>query len=194
MVDAQRLKKWAMHAISPAKDSVINVMGEKSAAVQQDIPAAMEMYSILQLALEQFHPQEHALEKTAIVPLQPGILIDSNTRRLLVIYPIGTNELSLIAFFTSEKIRSASIKSHQGLLVYPFLIEETHLLPDWYAGFFINNSEKHCIPILQMASISSHFPPGADEIEMVLQRMAAWGLPVNYALTAIRKDIGHKFF
>ncbi len=98
------------------------------------------------------------------------------------------------AHWITQGLLSASLKEHAGVLALPFMIQpeseapsaHCHLMPDWFAAFYVDGNPVHCIPILAMKSMhETQLSDGLDWVELALLRMAHYGLPQQNALDAI---------
>jgi len=165
------------------------VMGRQKKLVQQDIPAAMEMYTLLSHFLARL-PLHAVTFEGADVLLAPSILFDEPAGKVVALVPIGADELSLVALWIAAGIRSETVRKMAGVLALPFSIEmhsETQVLvPEWFAAFYVSGNEDHCVPTLIMQSVMDD-DRFRDWVAVALERMSVFGLPNASAKGAIHQ-------
>lgn len=166
----------------------LRVMSCKTRVVQRDIPAGFEMYTLLTHFLPKL--ALHAVNlSSADVLLAPAVLYDEPAGRLVALIQVNAHELELVAYWLSAGIRSDIVKGLPGLLAVPFSIEahegRRHLIPEWFAAFYVDGNEDHCVPILALQSIIADERMG-DWVSVAFERMGAFGLPCDTATQAIR--------
>lgn len=180
--------------ISNTSCGFISVMSQKSKEVQRDIPAAFEMYSLLE-----FYSQSSNMVQADLFPgehsgptlvLEPSIVFDhaqDGTGRVVAFIPIQPGDLSLIAMWLSESLCSPHVQGLPGLLALPFTIERHNnqlmLLPSWFAAFYVDGSAETCVPILAMKSVLSHDQFG-DWAQTALHGLSGFGMPTKHAMAA----------
>jgi hypothetical protein len=166
----------------------VTVMARSKPHIRQDIPAAFEMYTLLTHYLGTL-PLHAVTLGCSEVPLAPGILFDVPSGRLLVLIPVDAHQMEDIAYWVASGVRSPAVKAMAGLLALPFSIEareETrHLIPEWFAAFYVGGSADHCVPVLALRSIVLD-PRFADWVAVALERMPVFGLPCARADQALR--------
>jgi len=172
----------------------IAVMSKKGVNVQNDIPVAFEMYSLLSFFMSSLPITDVELsDDMPEIALTPSILYDSATQRLVVLVPIGRQALSDVAYWISDNFRSDHVKQMPGILAIPFSIEmhDTvyHLLPEWFCAFYVDGDKNHCVPLLSFKSVMDNAQFGGDWVDVALKRMAAFCLPHEEALRAAKTTL-----
>ena len=165
----------------------VSVMAKSNPNVQQDIPAAFEMYTLLSHYLNKL-PFHVVTLDGADVQLTPAMLYDEAAGKVVVLISIPTQELNCIAYWIAGGIRSNKVRAMDGVLALPFSIE-THdnvryLIPEWFAAFYIGGSKDHCVPSLTLQSVTldERF---SDWVALAFARMPMFGLPCATANAAI---------
>jgi hypothetical protein len=167
----------------------VAVMAQSNPHIRQDIPSAFEMYTLL----------DHFLTSSTIsilprddviAELTPSILIDQEAERVIALISIPPLQLELIAFWLSEGLRSQTVKNMPGTLAMPFSIEVRdgvqHLIPEWFAAFYVDGKPEHCVPILALKSVTCDDRFG-DWVSIALERMQHFSLPCTLASDAVKK-------
>lgn len=166
----------------------VRVMAKNKPHIQQDIPAAFEMYTLLSHFLPQLPLRPLALEHAPPL-LSPAILYDEAAGRVVALIPLAPGEMELVAYWVSGGLRSDMVKAMAGLLALPFSIEThdgtQHLIPEWFAAFYVDSSAAHCVPILTLPSVTTDERIG-DWVEVALLRMPFFGLPCTIASDAVK--------
>ncbi len=166
----------------------VKVMARNKPHIQQDIPAAFEMYTLLSHFVRTLPLHAVTLEGADLL-LAPAIVYDEPHGRLVALIPLAAGEMELVAYWVSGGLRSDLVKAMAGVLALPFSIEiqeETrHLIPEWFAAFYVGGSEEHCVPILTLPSITTDERIG-DWVEVALLRMAMFGMPCAMASEAVK--------
>lgn len=170
----------------------IKVMASKdSHAVENDIPTAFEMYTLLQYFVERLPFKAVDLhEEAAPLDLTPMVAHDDERSRIVALLPV-TEDLPLgtIAHFIADRLPSAEVKAMPGLLALPFVVENydgaDHLIPEWYAAFYKDGDPGHCFPILTMRSVLNEDRFSGDWVDVALHRMGVFRLPSEAAQAAI---------
>ena len=170
----------------------VYIMSKKSPGIKQDIAAAFESYSLLSHYLDSIPVHPVSLEKAeSLQELSPGVIYDKDMGKLVALLPIGDEELNLIAYWITDSMQSDSIKKMAGVLALPFAIEEhaevKHLIPEWFAAFYVNGSKDHCIPILALKSVLLDQQIGNDWVTVALERMTSFALPQDNAQKATQQ-------
>jgi hypothetical protein len=172
----------------------VAVMGKKANMdIRQDVPAAFEMYTLLSHFMKTlpFHVSELGKADTV---LSPSVHFDKANGRVVALIPIGAKELELVSFWLSEGLRSNTVKAMAGMLALPFSVEvhedRSHLIPEWFAAFYVNGSEDHCVPMLALRSVTMDERFG-DWVAIALERMQVFGLPCASAQNAIDQKTAH---
>lgn len=162
----------------------IQVMAKSNPAINRDIPAAFEAYSLLEHLAERFAPCGVWNPTPGHVPA-PGV--HRGEARVLGAMNVGAGELPFIAHWLSNSVLSEKAKALPGRLVFAFTIEThdgcEHLLPEWWAAYFVDGDARHCIPLLTLPSITDD-PRFSDWVNVALHRMAHFDLPVAAAQQA----------
>jgi hypothetical protein len=165
----------------------VAVMAKGNPNVRQDIPAAFEMYTVLSHYLDKLPLYEVAF--SADLLLTPAIFYDEQSSKLIALLPVQTGELDLIAYWVAGGIRSETVRKMGGVLALPFVIEThdevRHLIPEWFAAFYVGANEDHCVPSLTMRSITLDERFG-DWVAIAVERMATFGLPNAAASSATK--------
>jgi hypothetical protein len=174
----------------------LQVMGRKDRrSVQTDIPAAFEMYTLLQHFLELLPLTEICLsEDLPEIELTPGIRYDSEHKRLVLLIDCKADELPYVAHYVADRIPSSQLKARPGTLALAYSIERhgepgreaEHLIPEWHAAWYVNHDPGHCIPVLALQSVlhDEHF--SGDWVDVALHRMGVFRLPRAKAIEALR--------
>jgi len=170
----------------------VSIMGKNSPNIQQDIPAAFEAYTLLLHFLDRLPTCSVSLDAASPMSgLSPAILHDAATARLVALLPIEADELATVAYWLTDSMRSQQIKQMAGVLALPFSIEHhagvDHLLPEWFAAFYVHGEPDHCIPILALRSVLADQRFGGDWVNMALERMTVFALPQKQAKNAVMK-------
>lgn len=164
----------------------IRVMARRRAA-QLDIPVAFELYGLLQHFAEALPWHEMPLEGS--LPLTPGLF--ASDAWVVAMIPIEAGSLSDVAHWLADGLHSGHVKQHAGLLALPFAIEthggQQHLIPEWFAAFYVNADPSHCVPLLALRSALDDNRIGADWVTVSLVRMEAFGLPSASARSALHE-------
>jgi hypothetical protein len=173
--------------IDDADGGFIAVMAKSNPNVRQDIPAAFEMYTVLSHYLEKLPFYEVAFNADLL--LTPAIFCDKESSKLVALLPVQAGDLDLIAYWIAGGIRSDTVRKMGGVLALPFTIEThsevRHLIPEWFAAFYVGGNEDHCVPSLTMRSITLDDRFG-DWVAIAVERMTTFGLPNAAASSAIK--------
>ncbi|KPY55639.1 hypothetical protein [Pseudomonas amygdali] len=160
----------------------VSIMAKSAPSIQSDIPAAFEMYSLLEHFLKTLSVQESVMGPDApTLQLSGGIVVSDDGKKLVAFLPVNAGELSDIAFWLADGLPSREIKKMPGLLALPFSIEQhgdaSHLLPEWFAAYYVQSSAEHCVPILALKSVMNDQRFGGDWVAVAIHRMTAFSLP-----------------
>lgn len=160
----------------------VTVMAKGAPSIQTDIPAAFEMYSLLGHFLKSLpHRVIPMGPDSANLELLAGIHVSSAGDKLVALIPIKAGELADIAFWLADGLPSREIKKMPGILALPFSVEThnevQHLLPEWFAAFYVKGTMEHCIPILALKSVMNDQRFGGDWVAVAIHRMTAFSLP-----------------
>ncbi len=172
-------------------DGFVSIMGKSSPGIRQDIPAAFEAYTLLSHFIGRLPVHPVTLDATnPLSDLSPAILHDATAARLVALLPICAGELTAVAYWITDSVRSDQVKQMAGVLALPFSIETPLtgvevLLPEWFAAFYVDADPGHCIPILALRAVLADERFG-DWVSVALERMAAFGLPQEQAGNAVR--------
>jgi hypothetical protein len=171
----------------------MSVMGRNNPNIQQDVPAAFEMYSLLM----------HFLTKAPVVLgplggsgpiLSPAVHYDPAAGRVVLVMPVGAHELEFVAHWIAESLISGTVKAMAGLLALPFSVEmqdgARHLIPEWFGAFYVGGDEGKCVPVLTLKSVTldERF---ADWVAIALQRMKTFELPCEKAQQSMQQKTTH---
>lgn len=172
----------------------VGVMASSRAAVQKDIPAAFEMYTLLEHFLETLPIRYETLAYEAgPVDLKPGIVVDRTGSKILALLPIEAGHFTEVAFWLADALPSREVKAMAGLLVLMFTVHapETicHLLPEWTAAFYVQGSADHCVPILALKSVLEDERFGGDWVSVAVHRLSEFSLPQAQAQQAVGAQI-----
>jgi hypothetical protein len=188
----ERLINAAISAdvFSESSGGFLTLMGRKSKAIRQDVPAAFEMYTLLQHFWSKLPFRLTPMDETkAPLAMTAGFDHDVSNGRLVALIPIEAGTLPHVSYWLCESIRSGTVTAMGGLLALAFTIENhdgvDHLLPDWFAAFYVDGKADHCVPILALRSVAEDDRFG-EWVETALHRMSAFGLPSQDALEAVR--------
>lgn len=171
---------------------LIAVMAKSRQSIQQDIPAAFEMYTLLSHFLSRLPLlAAHLGEDQPDVALDPSILHDDANGRIVALIPIANGEIGEIAYWLADGLPSERIKQMAGVLAICFSIEKLaateRLLPEWFAAFYVDGDARHCIPILALRSIMGDENFSGDWVDIALNRMAVFSLPRADATEGVKK-------
>ena len=165
----------------------VGVMARAAPAIRQDIAPAFEMYTLLAHYLAALPLATGALDGVEVA-LAPAIHYDQAGGRVLALLPVGKNELALVAHWLAGGLRSDAVKAMPGVLALPFSIEthagRRHVLPEWFAAYYVDGRPQHCVPLLALASMA-HERGLADWMAVAFERMALFGLPCAEARAAV---------
>lgn len=181
------LQSMEADVISDEGAGFLAVLSRKGQNVQNDIPVVFETYGLLAHFLAGSQAIETELNETApTVDLTPAIHYDRANRRVLLLAAIGAGELPLIAYWMSDRLPSKKVQSMPGLLAVPFCIETQAgtdlLIPEWYASFYVDSTQAHCVPILTLRSMLSNETVSQDWVRAALLRMRVFALPQEDAI------------
>lgn len=197
LTDAALCGNWSENAGA----SVLQAMGRSEVRAKAcDIPAAMEMVSLLQLysqtanvtcvdSIGEFGDDD--------VDLVPGIVTTGN--KLLLKLDVPAGDLEYIAHWISDALPSAELKAMPGILVIPFTIEvienpneepQSALFPDWMSVFYPHGNEDHAFPILVLKSVLTSDSFLNDWVNLAVARLSVYGLPRKKAESFISKGVG----
>jgi hypothetical protein len=171
----------------------LSVMSRSRPHIQQDIPAAFEMYTLLSHHLLTLPLHLLSLED-ATVAITPAITFDSHSGRVVALIRIEPRQLELIAYWVTAGLQSDTVRGMAGVLALPFSIEMHNevpwLIPEWFAAFYIDTDAagQRCIPILALPSViqDERF---VDWVVIAQQRMPMYGLSTGEARPK-RRDCG----
>lgn len=169
----------------------VAIMAKNSPSIRQDIPVAFEMYTLLSHFLNRLPFLATQLSENKLdVTLTPSILHDHATGRVVALLPIRDGEISDVAYWLADGLPSGRVKQMAGILAIPFSIEEhdstKHLLPEWFAAFYVAGDAHHCVPILALRSVISDQKFGGDWVDIALNRMTVFCLPNLDATIAVK--------
>jgi hypothetical protein len=171
----------------------VGVMAKSNPNVMQDIPAAFEMYTLLSHYLGKLPIYSVTLSEADVL-LAPSVLYDVAAKKVLVLIAVNARELDMIAYWAAGGIRSDTVRAMAGVLALPFSIEThddtAHLIPEWFAAFYVGGNEDHCIPSLTLRSITLDERMG-DWVAVALKRMPTFGLPCASASNATQHKTSH---
>lgn len=172
----------------------VSIMGKSSPSIRQDIPAVFEAYTLLSHFLGKLPLRAVSLNANCpLFDLSPAILHDVEAGRLVALLPIGAGELTAVAYWLTDSVRSDQVKQMAGVLALPFSIENhadtEHLLPEWFAAFYVHGDPGHCIPILALRSVLADQRFGGDWVALALERMINFSLPQKEAKSAVRSTV-----
>lgn len=175
--------------ISEEGGGFVAVMAQSNPHIRQDIPSAFEMYTLLEHFLASSIVSTLPQHAT-ISHLAPSILVDREAGRVLALLAIPAQQMELIAFWLAEGLRSQTVKGMPGILAIPFAVEVRdgieHLIPEWFAAFYVDGNPEHCVPILSLRSVTCDDRFG-DWVSIALERMQHYGLPCTFAADAVKK-------
>jgi len=199
MLDREEIKGFVSKAIGgdifdESTGGFVGVMARSSAGVQKDIPAAMEMYTLLDYFMYSLPLASRYLAFDAEpIPLEPGIVVSEQGDKIVALLPIQAQQLTEVAFWLADALPSREVKAMPGLLTLMFSVEAhddvQHLLPEWTAAFYVQSNKDHCIPILALRSVLDDERFGGDWVTVALHRMSEFGLPQQAAFDAAGGEI-----
>lgn len=169
----------------------ISVMSStKQKLVKADIPAAFEAYSLLSLAMDKYPALHGQLTNTTdTISINRGTVYDESNKRVVTLIPIQEGELEYCAQWLTDNLHSTKAKQFAGTLALCFSIEdhanESHLIPEWFAGFYVESDENRLIPLLSLKSFIANLDKDVDWVGVALERMRFFGLPCAVAQAAM---------
>lgn len=169
----------------------LSIMSKGNPHIQSDIPHAFEMYSLLDHYIEKLPFSERSFDiGQPDIRLRPGVFFDPATGRLVALIDIAAGQLPEVAFWLTDSMRCAQItKRKGGLLALAFSTElhteVEHIIPEWFASFYVDGSQAHCMPILALKSVMTDGRFGSDWMDVALGRMAMFCLPRSDAIRAV---------
>ena len=156
--------------------SLICQMGKETPAIQRDIPAVMDELTLLYTAL-----LDQNLEYLEDVDLRrEGKFWISNefgdgTRKFVLSLPIPPNQLSMHAFWLTDRVPKA-IQNHESNLILMYEVKDGTIWPEWFVLLYWGK-QYHCLPVL------THYSMLEKEIGewnlTALYRAASYGLNVD---------------
>lgn len=172
----------------------VTVMAKGAPSIKTDIPAAFEMYSLLEHFLKTLPNSVTPMgPDSPVMELSSGIRVSADGDKLVALIPINAGELADIAFWLADGLPSREIKKMPGLLALPFSIEVhdeiQHLVPEWFAAFYVKGIADHCIPILALKSVMNDQRFGGDWVAVAIHRMTAFSLPQADAEAAAGSNV-----
>lgn len=172
----------------------VGVMAKSVPAIQKDIPAAFEMYTLLGHFLKSLPLRQGRLTfDAATLMLEPGIVVDSEEGKVVALLPVQAHQLSEVAFWLADALPSREVKAMPGMLALMFTVEThdevKHLLPEWLAAFYVQGDGRHCVPILALKSVLEDERFGGDWVAVALHRLTEFALPQADAQQAAGAEI-----
>ena len=172
----------------------LSVMAGSTAAIQKDIPAAFEMYTLLEHYLKTL-PIRHEMLAFGANPLalEPGIVVGHDAGKVIALLPIQAGQFGEVAFWLADALPSRELKAMSGVLALMFSVQAhdniRHLLPEWTAAFYVKGNAGHCVPILALKSVLEDERFGGDWVAVALHRLSEFALPQAAAEEAAGADI-----
>ncbi|MFP3996362.1 hypothetical protein SHV74_17620 [Pseudomonas capeferrum] len=172
----------------------VSVMAKSTPAIQKDIPAAFEMYTLLEHFLKTLPIRHEALGFGApTINLEPGIVVSHDGGKVIALLPIQANQLGDVAFWLADALPSREVKAMPGTLALMFTVEThdaiNHLLPEWLAAFYVQGDARHCVPILALKSVLEDERFGGDWVAVAVHRLTEFALPQAAAEQAAGAEI-----
>ena len=199
MYTLYELEAFVAQAISgdifaQAGGGFVSVMAKSSPAIQKDIPAAFEMYTLLEHYLKSLPVRHAAIGYGAkMLDLEPGIVVDDDGRKVIALLPIQATQLAQVAFWLADALPSQEVKAMPGTLALMFSVEThegtEHLLPEWMAVFYVQGDARHCVPILALKSVLEDERFGGDWVAVALHRLTDFSLPQADAQQAAGAEV-----
>lgn len=189
-VEIEQLVERALGAdvLADSGTGVIAIMSRSNPQVRQDVAAAFEMLALLAHFLPQLPLRETSLA-SATQPLEPAVHFDDVGGRLVALIPVAPTELDAIAYWVGGGIHSETVRAMGGILALPFALEQHdgvfHLVPEWFAAFYVDGNPSHCVPSLTLRSVTQD-ERFSDWVGVALERMPAFGLPSEQARASTR--------
>lgn len=170
----------------------VSVMAKGAPSIKTDIPAAFEMYALLNHFADTLPSYIMPPDGTPIDP-KAGIWLSSDGKKIVAMLPISEGQLSEVAFWLADSLPSREVKAMPGLLALPFVIEVhdeiQHLLPEWFAAFYVKGKAQHCIPMLSLKSVMNDQRFGGDWVAVAIHRMNEFALPQSDAEQAAGSEV-----
>lgn len=164
----------------------VAVMAHKGVDILNDIPAAFELYALLDHFIDLF-PLQMSSFLEGWVQMTLAVHYDAAQQRVLCMVPIAQGELEHVAHWISGRLYSDRVRGMPGMLALPFVIERhdgvDHLIPEWFAAFYVDGNPDHCVPLLTLMSATLD-PRLNDWVRMAILRMPLYGMPCVAAQTA----------
>ena len=189
-----QLQVLVAQAISGGPGGFVSVMAKSTPAIQKDIPAAFEMYTLLAHYLDVLPVRQAPLAFGAdTLQLEPGIVMDDAGSKVVALLPVKANQLGEVAFWLADALPSREVKAMPGMLALMFSVEThddiKHLLPEWLAAFYVQGEQKHCVPVLALKSVLEDERFGGDWVAVALHRLTEFALPQADAQQAAGAEI-----
>ena len=176
MLFKENLKSLLAKELQMEEGSLICQMGKETPAIQRDIPAVMDELTLLYTAL-----LDQNLEYLEDVDLRrEGKFWISNefgdgTRKFVLSLPIPPNQLSMHAFWLTDRVPKA-IQNHESNLILMYEVRDGTIWPEWFVLLYWGK-QYHCLPVL------THYSMLEKEIGewnlTALYRAASYGLNVD---------------
>ncbi|MFK0093891.1 hypothetical protein [Pseudomonas sp. NPDC090592] len=180
--------------LAQAGGGFVSVMAKSAPAIQKDIPAAFEMYTLLEHFLKSLPIRHETIHFDAqTLDLEPGIVVDRYGHKVVALLPIEAGQFGEVAFWLADALPSREVKAMPGILALMFSVEAhedlKHLLPEWIAAFYVQGVARHCVPILALKSVLEDERFGGDWVAVALHRLADFALPQAEAQQAAGSEV-----
>lgn len=183
-------------SVDKGEYGLVQLLHSKGPKFAADIPAVFEYFSLLEHVITTCKPLETGKDenplKFSVNGLSTGVYVTEAQKQLLLAIKVEAGMLSYVAHWITETIPSDKIKALPGTLVIPFALEdhnnESFLLPEWCAAFYVDSEDDKCIPVITLRSVlhTESIPP--DWTLSALYRLHSYGLDVDKAIKAAGGD------
>ena len=132
--------------------SLICQMGRESPAIQRDIPAVMDEFTLLYSAL--LDQNLVYLDNVDLKHEDKFWIVNEfgdGTQKIVLSLPIPPNQLSMHAFWLTDRVPKA-IQNHESNLILMYEVKEGTIWPEWFVLLYWGK-QYHCLPVLTHYSI-----------------------------------------
>lgn len=178
------------------KYGLVQLLQSKGPKFAADIPAVFEYFSLLEHVITTCKSvgivKAENSRSFSVNGLLTGVYVAEDQKQLLLAIQVEADMLPYVAHWITETIPSDKIKALPGTLVIPFALEEhsneSFLLPEWCAAFYVDSEDEKCIPVITLRSVlhTESIPP--DWTLSALYRLHSYGLDVHKAIKAAGGD------
>ena len=152
MLFKQNLKSLLAKELNMENGSLICQMGRESPAIQRDIPAVMDEFTLLYSAL--LDQNLVYLDNVDLKHEDKFWIVNEfgdGTQKIVLSLPIPPNQLSMHAFWLTDRVPKA-IQNHESNLILMYEVKDGTIWPEWFALLYWGK-QSHCLPVLTHYSI-----------------------------------------